>query len=293
MSRPSMSLLDYDRLVPPGLLRPPPVRVVPGAVSHLQVPFAEYHGWRALRLDLHLPAAGPGPYPVVVYVHGGSFLTGLPGMGPWRTLPQRGIAVASVGYRFSGEVKFPGPVEDVRAAVAWTHAQAGVYGLDPDRIALWGSSAGGYLAALAAVTEQLAPPPRLLAEPSGRPLVRAVVAHYPVTAPDALREDALEPSNLGELVAAFFGGTQLPTAVADHLGDAAPAPPFLFQHGDADRRVGLGQSRRLHERLLAAGVSSRLVVVPGGDHGSPEFESPECVDEAERFLRRSWNEVAP
>ncbi|MFI5613718.1 alpha/beta hydrolase [Amycolatopsis sp. NPDC051903] len=294
MSHPLMPPLDYDRLVPPGFLRPPAVSVLPGAVSYLQVPFAEYHGWRPLRLDLHLPATGAAPHPVVVYAHGGSFLTGLPSMGPWTTLPSRGIAVASVGYRLSGEAKFPAPVEDVRAAVAWVSAHAA---LDRDRIALWGSSAGGYLAALAAVTESLAPAPRLLGSRGGLARVRAVVAHYPVTTPETLRADTpAETFALEQLLAEFFAGTDLPTAVAEHLGDPATAPPFLFVHGDADRRVGAGQSRRLHERLTAAGVPSRFVLVPGGDHGSPHFESAERVGEVERFLRQSWTtpkEVAP
>lgn len=289
-----MPHLDYPTLVPGSLLEPPPVEVLPGAVSHLQVRYADVLGWRPLRLDLHVPATPvEGICPVVVYVHGGSFLGGLPTMGPWTTLPRRGISVASVSYRLSGEVAFPEPVEDVRAALHWLGEHAAAYGLDAGKVALWGSSAGAYLAALVAVSGS---------RPLGRPVgsvdgdvpVSAVITHYAVTAPDLLREDAFRNSDeeiaaLEDVMRNFFDGTSsVPTAVADHLSGQSHVPPFLLMHGDADRRVGLGQSRRLHAALQAHGVPSELVVIPGADHGSPAFEAVETVDRVHDFLRRVW-----
>ena len=290
-----MPHLDYSTLVPGSLLEPPAVEVLPGAVSHLQVRYADVLGWRPLRLDLHVPSTpGEGLCPVVVYVHGGSFLGGLPTMGPWTTLPRRGIAVASVSYRLSGEVAFPEPVEDVRAALRWLGEHARDYGIDPDKLALWGSSAGGYLAAMVGVTGS---------RPLGRPVgpvdggvhVSAVITHYAVTAPERLREDAYRNSDeeiaaLEVVMQNFFDGTSpVPTAVTDHLSDQSQVPPFLLMHGDADRRVGLGQSRRLHAALEAHGADSELVVVPGAEHGSPAFEADEIVDRVHDFLRRVWS----
>jgi acetyl esterase/lipase len=289
-----MPHLDYAALVPGSLLDPPPVEVLPGTVSHLQVRYADVLGWRPLRLDLHVPASkAEQPFPAVVYVHGGSFLAGLPSMGPWTSLPRRGIAVACVSYRLSGEVAFPESVEDIRAAVRWLGAHAGQYGVDADKIALWGSSAGGYLAAMAAVSGS---------NSLGRPVgpddsavnVSAVVTHYAVTAPDSLRDDAFcnseeEIAALEAIMRNFFDGSSaVPTSVADHLSDKVRVPPFLLMHGDADRRVGLGQSRRLQAALEAHGVQSELVVIPGADHGSPPFEAAETVDRVHDFLRRVW-----
>ena len=113
-----MTALDYSRWVPPGLMMPPPAHVLDGIVSLIQVPFAEVIGWRPVRLDVHVPAGGVGPVPAVVYVHGGSFLVGTSGMGPWPALARRGVGVVSVSYRLAGEAPFPEAVEDVRAAVA-------------------------------------------------------------------------------------------------------------------------------------------------------------------------------
>ncbi|WP_021591118.1 alpha/beta hydrolase [Actinomadura welshii] len=288
-----MPPVDHGLYVPAGLLDPPAVDVLPGTHSHLQVAFAELHGWRALRLDVHVPAEGAGPWPVVVYVHGGSFLTGLPGMGPWTTLPEQGIAVVSVTYRLSAEAGFPEPVEDVRAAVAWVQARADRYGFDADRVALWGGSAGGYLAALVAVTSgrPLAQGPRLLGTDgrTGSGAVAAVVTQYAVTDPAHLAEDAMPGADVSGLVRAtrpFFGATQVPTAVVDHLADPRSVAPFLVMHGDADRRVGIAQGRRLHSALENAGVRSRFIEVKGADHGTPEWADPAVVAEVVAHVRR-------
>ncbi|ROS44554.1 alpha/beta hydrolase [Amycolatopsis thermoflava] len=136
----------------PRLARPHPVRVLDGAVSYLDIRYATVTGWRPLTLDLHLPLDAGGPLPVVVYAHGGGFVGGSKEMGPWATLPACGIAVASVGYRLAGEVAHPGPVEDVLAAIRWVRVRGGEYGLDPGRVAGWGSSREDQLAAVSVMT---------------------------------------------------------------------------------------------------------------------------------------------
>jgi acetyl esterase/lipase len=291
-----MPRLRYPDLVDPRLLVPPEVRLLPGTVSRLQIRYRDLQGWRPLRLDLHLPARpAADPAPVVVYVHGGSFLAGIPEMGPWRTLPQQGIAVASISYRLAGEAAFPEPVEDVRAALSWVGTHAAEHHLDRQRVALWGSSAGGYLAGLAALTGR-----RGLGHPiddlPSLPRLAATVLHYPVTDPARLRADSYhntpaESAALERVMAAFFraGPADVPHALSDHVVDAGELPPFLLMHGDTDRRVGLRQSRRLHEALIAAGRRAELAVVPGADHGDPVFESPELVSRVVAFLRSAWS----
>lgn len=295
-----MDPVDHSLHVPSALLDPPAVRVVAGASSHLQVPYAEVHGWRALRLDVHLPA-GPGrrPWPTVVYVHGGSFLTGMPGLGPWTDLPRRGIAVVSVGYRFAAEAPFPAPVEDVRAALAWVAARSVRYGFDRERLALWGGSAGGYLAALVAVTGRrgLGRRPRLLGVDAEAdvPPIAGVVTQYALTDPVRLQEDALPGTEevaegLVRATRPFFEESRLPRSVLDHLDDPGAVAPFLVMHGDADRRVGVAQGRRLHAGLLAAGVRSRFVEVPGADHGTVDWSRSDVVDDVVDHLRSSWTD---
>jgi acetyl esterase/lipase len=110
-----------------------------------------------LLLDLYLPA-NPirRPAPVIVFIHGGGWSGGTRVTGPdfRRYFAQDGFAMASIEYRLTPSVTFPANVEDVRTAVRWLKANAAAHTLDPDRICLWGTSAGGHLAAVAA----LAPP---------------------------------------------------------------------------------------------------------------------------------------
>jgi len=105
-------------------------------------------GHERQKLDLYVPAAGEGPFPLIVWIHGGSWTYGskedcVP--VPWAL---KGYAVASVNYRLSQDAAFPAQIEDCKAAIRWLRAHAREYRLDRDRLIAWGDSAGGHLAAL-------------------------------------------------------------------------------------------------------------------------------------------------
>ena len=105
-----------------------------------------------LRLDLYLPAQPiRRPTPVIVFLHGGGWSGGTRTTGPdfSRYFARDGFAMASIEYRLTPSITFPANVEDVRTAVRWLKANAAAHALDPDRICLWGTSAGGHLAAVA------------------------------------------------------------------------------------------------------------------------------------------------
>ena len=97
-----------------------------------------------------MPEQAGGPLPLVIWVHGGGWQNGSKDACPplRRGYVARGYAVASINYRLSGHAVFPAQIEDCKAAVRWLRARAPEYGLDPDRFGVWGSSAGGHLAAL-------------------------------------------------------------------------------------------------------------------------------------------------
>jgi len=109
----------------------------------------------AQKLDIYLPDQGPGPFPVIVAIHGGAFRTGDKADGqlsPMLEGLKQGFAVVSLNYRLSGEAVFPAPIQDAKAAIRWLRAHAAEYKLEGAKIAVWGGSAGGYLAALAGVS---------------------------------------------------------------------------------------------------------------------------------------------
>ena len=138
----------------------------------LDLVYGEVPGYRPLELDLYLPRED-GPVPVIVHVHGGGWRRGsrrhpLPVLGAdfYDRLAAQGFAVAAVDYRLSGEARFPAPLDDVRTAIGWVGEHAAGYGLDTGGVFLWGDSAGGHLALLAALTGATA---------------HGVVAWFPVT----------------------------------------------------------------------------------------------------------------
>jgi acetyl esterase/lipase len=289
--------LDMRPMARPELAGPRPVSVFDGVVSHFELTYATPPGFRPLVLDLHVPKShGGAAVPVVIYAHGGGFFGGIRAMGPWAFLLAAGYAVASVDYRLSGECRFPGPVHDVAAAVRWVRAHAGEYGLDPGAVIGFGSSAGAYLVSAVALagddhqelTGGLGPVPQVSCR------LAAVIDHYaPV---DFLRfdddagPDIVEPANAPGTSAARFLGF-VPSQRPDDAERASlcryvtPASvPFLIAHGDDDHRVGIAQSRRLHAALLGAGVRAELVVIPGADHGTAEFDQQPLHERTLDFL---------
>jgi acetyl esterase/lipase len=283
--------------VRPELARPRTLGVFDGALSYFELVYAQVPGFRPMVLDLHVPQRESGQaVPVVVYAHGGGFVGGARTMGPWAFLLEAGYAVASVDYRLAGECSFPGPVQDVAAAVRWVRAHASQYGLDAGRVAGFGSSAGGYLMNAVALTGDdhpgmtgdLGPTPELSCE------LNAVIDHYAPVDFLKLDEDA-GPNAPGSAVGpespltrflGFVPGEQPEDADRANLCRYAKAssPPFLIAHGDADTVVGFGQSRRLHEALTMAGAHSELIVVAGADHGAPEFDQAELHKQTLAFL---------
>jgi acetyl esterase/lipase len=252
-------------LADPRLFSPGPVRVIDEATSYLGLRYSVLPGWRPLTLDLHVPVTG-GKAPVVVYAHGGGFVGGVKEMGPWASLPANGFAVASIDYRLIGEVRYPEPIGDVRAAIGWVRANAGAYGLDADRIAGWGSSAGGYLMAMAALRDAAR--------------LSALVLHYPLT--DPVGVEAVRP---------FFSGLDddslVEASVANAVRQADHLPPMHLSHGDADQRCNMQHSITLHRAVSDAGGVSVLNVVAGADHADPRFATPEVVTSAVTFLQEA------
>ncbi len=129
----------------------------PGDVTgYMDVTYSVVRGYRPLKLDLYVPASGAAR-PAVVWIHGGGWAGGSPraALGPypdWRvvlaSLAARGYVVVGATYRFSGEAKFPAAIEDIKASVRWLRTNAAAIGVDPNRIGVWGESAGGQLASL-------------------------------------------------------------------------------------------------------------------------------------------------
>ena len=115
-----------------------------------------------LRLDLYIPTSGSGPFPVLIWIHGGGWAGGSksPIPGPCTQALAQGFAIAALDYLLTSQaalfapepVIFPAQIHDVKGAVRWLRANAATYQLDPTRFASHGTSAGGHLSALLATS---------------------------------------------------------------------------------------------------------------------------------------------
>ncbi|MBE7532017.1 MAG: alpha/beta hydrolase [Chloroflexi bacterium] len=220
---------------------------------------------RAQKLDIYYPSFG-GPWPVLLYVHGGSWREGDKAEGEgWRGLNEQGILVASVNYRMAAEGKFPVMIEDVQCAVRYLRAHSADYNLDPNRMAAVGASAGGHLVALLGTADDTAVWNQSeYAEQSSR--VQAVI-----TMAGLFDFTVNLPSGINSAVYYAFGklagdGSPEMAAASPVTYVTADDPPFLILHGDRDGVVPVAQSKILHERLTAVGVPATLVIVQNGDH---------------------------
>lgn len=230
-----------------------------------------------LLMDLCLPA-GRGPVPVVIWLHGGGWFTGDRTLAPDLAVhfASRGLAMASVDYRLSGQALFPAQLHDVRAAIRFLRNHAPGYGLDPAAIGLWGASAGGHLAALAGLTGHLASLSGEGDDGGAAASVRAVATSYAPVDLAAVVADA--EANLPGMVAEdapesrLLGG--VPREHAELAGQANPlswvtaaAPPFQISHGTGDVLVNHHQAERLHDALVDVGGTSALYLLEGYRHG--------------------------
>lgn len=213
-----------------------------------------------LRLDLYRPErSAQAPLPMVVFIHGGGWHGGE--KEAYRDLASqvacRGYLCASVDYRLAGEAPFPAALEDCKCAVRWLRAHAALLGADPDRVAAWGHSAGGHLAALVALT-----PGRFEGQGGWGEFSSAVDCALCYCAPFDL---AALRRHLGAAVDQFLG-----SAAAEDASPlryvAANAVPFLVCHGDQDDLVPVAQSDQFVAALRAAGNQVEYIRVPGAGH---------------------------
>lgn len=257
----------------------------------------------AQKLDLYLPATGEPPYPVLVAIHGGGFIGGDKEDGQILPVLQgltRGYAVVGLDYRLSPAAHFPAAVSDVKAAVRWVRAHAGEYGLDGSRVALWGDSAGGNLAALAGTSGDSAAlrgPDPANADQSDE--VQAVVDWFgPIS---FLRTDrdfrvsgfgeraSVEGANsfLSQYLGAPLNEVRNKVKAADPITYLTPDdPPILIEHGTADGTVPWPQSTRLAKAYAAATGDDNVTLnlIKGAGHVDRLFYEQAHVDDVLDWL---------
>lgn len=207
--------------------------------------------------------------PGVVFIHGGGWKGGrhYNVLGAW--LAERGYVVASIGYRLNTEAKWPAQIEDCKLGVRWFRANAAKYGVDPNRIAAYGTSAGGHLAACVGVT---ADRPEFEGHGGWEGISSKVQAVVALNPPTDLTGDWLASKPPPRWVEDLFGVSR--ESAPDLWKQASPAlhvhpgaPPFFLAHGEDDTHVPFTQGQKLHDALVASGVAVEWIPVKNGKHG--------------------------
>jgi acetyl esterase/lipase len=262
-----------------------PATLPAGIQSKTNIPYVE-NGSRAQVLDLYLPAeASDKPLPLVIWIHGGAWLAGSKSNPPVLYLVNKGFAVASIQYRFSGEAIWPAQAYDCKAAIRFLRANAGKYNLDADHFGVGGDSAGGHLAAFVGTSGDVKDVEGDLGNPGVSSRVQAVVDWFgPVdltlmgaqSGPDSMLQHDAPNSPESQLLGGpvqerkDMARTANPITYIDKKN-----PPFLIMHGDVDQLVPHAQSVMLAKALIDAGVEVTMKTIPGAAHEDPKFHSPE------------------
>lgn len=231
-------------------------------------------GDRALKLDVIRPGQpGDSPLPVIVFIHGGAWRAGNKSGGVGRLVPFAASGdyfCASVGYRLSGEATWPAQIHDCKAAIRWLNANAKEYNIDPKKIGVWGSSAGGHLVNMLGTSGDVKELEGDCGSPGQSSRVACVV---PFCGPSDFRaigrlKGGAAPSAVAQLLGGPIGEKQQAAIAASPVTHVSKDdPPFLIVHGTKDRTVPLAQAETLHAALKKAGVNSTFVKIEGGGHG--------------------------
>ncbi len=247
-----------------------------------------------LEADAYLPR-GPGPFPGVLLVHGGAWMTGTRRQLAWegRQLARRGYAALAISYRLAPRHKFPAQLEDCQAALQWMRENAELLKLDAHRIGGYGYSAGGHLVTLLGVMPEDPQAARDSDEPEQaetlqRPDRKDTAPRLQVIVAGGAPCDFRAMPAQNRALSYWLGGTRQQVPHLYRLASpaafvSADDPPSFFFHGQRDWLVPLRSSQQMERQLQAAGVSTEFFLIEGASH-LQAFANIEAAHRAMRFL---------
>jgi acetyl esterase/lipase len=231
-----------------------------------------------LLMDIyHLKNPAVKPMPVVVWIHGGAWRGGSRSQGVerLRDLVNHGYCGVQIDYRLSKTAKWPAQIYDCKAAIRYLRAHASEYNIDPDKIGVWGSSAGGHLVSLLGTSGDVEILEGKLGWNEYSSSVNAVCSWAgpsDFTSFKDAKNLKFDPLSLKGPVGQLFG--QAPSEIPEKLKQASPVtyaspddPPFLIMNGAKDKTVPPSQGQILADALKKNGVDVTFILCPGEGHG--------------------------
>jgi len=258
--------------------------------AHANIAYAaaEPSTGRGHLLDLYLPPQTSAPVPVVIWTGGSAWMAdnGKDSAGRFAAeLNKHGYAVAGVSIRSSSQVKFPGQLYDIKAAIRWLRVNGARYGIDGNRIGIAGDSSGGWATAIAATTGDVPELEGNVGTTGVSSAVQAAIAFYPPTRFTDMDRWALRPCIVGPqagmqfchdepdspesmLVGCPIQQCQNKAAAADPTRYISKSdPPIMILHGESDKLVPHEQGELLYQMLNKACHESVFISLPTAGHG--------------------------
>lgn len=253
------------------------------------VTFAQVDAWfghtvRDLKMDIIYPEDKERTYPCIVWICGGAWrlMDRSVHLAYLSELARSGFVVASVEYRTTNEAIYPAQLTDVKAAIRYLHANSERYSIDSERFGVMGESAGGYLAAMAALVDDPAYDVGEYKEYSSK--VQAACPWYPPTDVSAFPYESA--ADAAASMESLLLGKNVMLNKEEAI-DICPvkyvtkdAPPFMIIHGTEDHTVPFAQGELLHDRLEEAGCDVSLIAIEGADHADMQF-----------FQKETWQRI--
>jgi acetyl esterase/lipase len=267
-----------------------------GVTTFQNIPYANDTLKKHL-LDIYLPAKAKKNLPLLIWVHGGGWLSNdkYADMGYMkntiRAILEKGYALASIDYRHSTTAIFPAQIQDCNLAVQFLYDHASQYGFDRNSLGLIGFSAGGHLASLLALSNNHNIPSFYANGKKTSFKIKTVLDFYgPSNFVMFFRSN--KPTDIDNPIAVLLGASPL---VRPDLGAlASPVtyvdkgdPSFFIIHGEKDDAVPPSQSYLLKGYLDLSGVPNELTVVKGAPHFGEMFDTEELRTSLMRFLEKN------
>lgn len=250
-------------------------------------------GGRDLRLDIYQPDAPEANATAVLMWHGGGWRRGdrTRVASQATALAEQGFVVLSCEYRLNGEALWPAPIHDTKAAIRWTRANADRLGIDPNKIAGIGYSAGAHLTLMAAGTPTVEAFEGDGGNPEVSSAIQAAVAVYPPTILFA-GEDRSSGGSPAEALAPNAATPELAREASPIEYVTAEYPPTFLLHGTADKVVPVSATLRMTDALRSLRTPVETHVYHDQPHGFASFTSfvPLLAVEVASFLRRNLSD---
>ena len=266
----------------------------PGTVFHENIAYAADSDPKHL-LDIYLPAKAGAGMPLVIWVHGGAWLSNdkYADMGYMKetikALLDNGFALASIDYRHSTQAVFPAQLQDCHQAIEYLHRQASTYGFDRQNFFLMGFSAGGHLASLIGLSANNKQREFFADGARSSFRIKGVVDFYGPADLLAMPLPAAEES-AKDPITLLLGATV--TERPDLAKKASPVtyvdrndPPFIIIQGEKDQSVPQSQSVMLHSWLKLSGVQSEIIVVKNAPHYGAMFDAEDIRSAVIGFIK--------